>query len=101
MHSPIPTEDPSARPLAAGDFARLRRDEPGDIVTAFAGDWGQVIRVNRNGTADLMLAGYCRPRTASSPRALSIPLSILDRCDAFGRPPSAPRRRVWANPAVG
>ena len=101
MRNPIPAEDPPAHPLASGDFVRLRRDEPGEFVTAFAGDWGQVMRVNRDGTADLMLAGFCRPRTASAPRALSIPLSIIERCDAFGRPQQAARRRHWANPERG
>ncbi|WP_203074136.1 hypothetical protein [Falsiroseomonas ponticola] len=89
-----------ARPLAIGDFVRLRRDEPGEFVTARAGDWGQVSRVYRNGTVDLMLAGYCRPRTTPQPRATSIPLSIVERCDAFGRPPPVqPRRRVWGTGA--
>ena len=101
MRTPFQAEDPPARPLAAGDYARLRRDEPGDIVTAFSGDWGQVSRINRDGTADLMLAGFCRPRTAPSPRALSIPISILERCDGYGRATVAPRRRNWANPALG
>lgn len=87
---------PPPRPIAIGDFVRLRRDEPGDFVTARAGDWGQVARVNRNATLDLMLAGYCRPRTSPQPRATSIPVSIVERCDAFGRLVAAgPRRRVW------
>ncbi|NGM21853.1 hypothetical protein G3576_17650 [Roseomonas stagni] len=89
---------PPNRPIATGDFVRLRRNEPGDFVTAHAGDWGLVERVNRNATVDLMLAGYCRPRTSPQPRATSIPLSIVERCDAYGRPPAAtPRRRVWGS----
>lgn len=83
-------------PITAGDFVRLRRDEPGEFVTARAGDWGQVARVNRDSTVDLMLAGYCRPRTSPQPRANAIPLSIVERCDAFGRvDTTAPRRRAW------
>lgn len=96
MQTRDPRDAPPTRPIAIGDFVRLRRDEPGDFVTTRAGDWGQVARVNRNATVDLMLAGYCRPRTTPQPRATSIPLSIVERCDAFGRPPAAtPRRRVW------
>jgi hypothetical protein len=87
-----------SRPIEAGDFVRLRRDEPGDFVTARAGDWGRVTRLNRDSTVDLMLAGYCRPRTTPQPRAQSIPLSIIEPCDAFGRTPLAsPRRRVWGS----
>lgn len=93
----FPDDAPSpARPLAAGDHVKLRRDEPGEFVTAFAGDWGQVIRVNRDGTVDLMLAGFCRPRTSPRPRALAVPRSIVERCDAFGRPPAMEKPRYWA-----
>lgn len=96
MQTRDPRDAPPPRPIAIGDFVRLRRDEPGDFVTARAGDWGQVSRVNRDATVDLMLAGYCRPRTTPQPRANAIPLGILERCDAFGRTPSAvPRRRHW------
>ncbi len=96
-----PFENSASRPFAAGDFVKLRRDEPGPIVTAFAGDWGQVSKVNRDGSLDLTFAGYSRPRTASSPRAMGVPGRIVERCDAYGKPLSEERGRHWAGSGAG
>lgn len=49
----------------AGDMVRLVRDEPGPLVTAHAGDWGEVLRNNGAGGLDIRLAGY--PARATRP----------------------------------
>jgi hypothetical protein len=40
-----------------GDLVRLKRDEDGPIVTAFAGNWGRVTLVRPCGALDIKLAG--------------------------------------------
>jgi len=66
-----------------GDFVRLRRDEPGPVVTAREGDWGRVARVSQRGV-DVQLAGYCRPRDARVTIANSLPRWLLLPCDERG-----------------
>ena len=69
----------------AGDFVRFVRDEDGPIVTARAGDWGQVVRVT--GTdVDVRLAGFCRPRTTDLPMARHVAQSCVAPCDRSGQP---------------
>ncbi|MBR0647003.1 hypothetical protein [Plastoroseomonas hellenica] len=67
-----------------GDFVRLRRDEEGEVVTARAGDWGQVTRVE-HGNLDIRFAGHSRPRTSDLPVARDVPAWIVDPCDRRGR----------------
>lgn len=67
-----------------GDFVRLRRDEEGDVVTARAGDWGQVMRVEQ-GNLDIRFAGHSRPRTSHLPVARDVPAWIVEPCDRRGR----------------
>lgn len=68
----------------AGDMVRLTRDEPGDPVTARAGDWGSVMRRWPDGGIDIRFAGYSRPKGASLPIATHVPSSILVPCDQRG-----------------
>lgn len=68
----------------AGDFVRLLRDEPGDPVTARAGEWGKVVRNAGPAGIDVRLAGFSRPRTTELPMATGIPASILAPCDRRG-----------------
>ncbi|HEY4253263.1 MAG TPA: hypothetical protein VGM87_18785 [Roseomonas sp.] len=68
----------------AGDFVRLRRDEEGEVITARAGDWGQVTRVER-GSLDIRFAGHSRPRTSPLPIARDVPAYIVEPCDRRGR----------------
>lgn len=67
-----------------GDFVRLLRDEPGDPVTARAGEWGHVVRNAGPAGIDVRLAGFSRPRTTELPMATGIPASILVPCDRRG-----------------
>jgi hypothetical protein len=72
------------RPIyEVGDFVRLKRDEPGPVVTARAGDWGRVTRVSPRGV-DVMLAGYCRPANARVSVATGLPVWMLAPCDTRG-----------------
>jgi hypothetical protein len=81
-----PSSDSSASPnIGIGDFVRLKRDEPGPLVTAFSGDWGKVLRINSDGSVDLQLAGYSRPRTDPASRAMAVPRGCVEPCDGFGR----------------
>jgi len=66
-----------------GDFVRLVRDEDGPFVTARAGDWGQVERVNGN-RVDVRLAGFCRPRTTDFPVVRDLPRYCLQPSDRRG-----------------
>ena len=67
-----------------GDFVRLVRDEPGDLATAFAGDWGEVVRNRGAQGIDVRLAGYCRPRSSDLPMVTGLPSYILVPCDRSG-----------------
>lgn len=67
-----------------GDLVRLVRDEPGDPVTAHAGEWGEVIRNHGRAGVDIRLAGYSRPRTDRIPIATGLPSRILVPCDRAG-----------------
>jgi hypothetical protein len=68
----------------AGDLVRLLRDEPGDPVTAHAGEWGMVERNRGSAGIDVRLAGHSRPRTARMPVASGLPPSLLVPCDRLG-----------------
>jgi hypothetical protein len=77
--------DGTAVPIyEAGDLVRLLRDEPGDPVTALAGEWGAVIRNRGAAGVDVLLAGHSRPRTARMPVASGLPPSLLAPCDRLG-----------------
>ena len=80
---PLRVEQP-APILAVGDLVRLRRDELGEIVTAKAGDWGAIVRIDGT-TLDIRFAGYCRPRTASLAMATAVPAHIVEPCDISGK----------------
>lgn len=78
---------PDGRPLPIyepGDFVRLVRDEPGEITTAFAGEWGEVVRNRGVEGLDVRLAGYCRPRTSYLPMVTRLPTFIVVPCDRNG-----------------
>jgi hypothetical protein len=79
----------------AGDLVRLRRDEDGPLVTAFAGDWGRVTRVHPDGSLDIKLAGYSRAREAAMVRAVAVARSRVEPCDTEGRPLGAGISTVW------
>ncbi len=78
-----------------GDLVRLTRDEDGPLVTAFAGDWGRVTKVNADGSVDIKLAGYSRAKDAGMIRALSVPRSRVEPCDESGRPRLRGTAAVW------
>ena len=67
-----------------GDLVRLLRDEPGEPVTALAGEWGVVVRNRGAAGVDVRLAGHSRPRTAPMPVASGLPPSLLVPCDRQG-----------------
>jgi len=78
--------DGSPRPIyEVGDFVRFVRDEEGPIVTARAGEWGEVMRV-QGARIDIRLAGYCRPRTTDLPMARDVPRHCVSPCDRGGTP---------------
>ncbi|WP_137125239.1 hypothetical protein [Roseomonas sp. HF4] len=78
-------DDGSAVPdYEPGDLVRLLRDEPGDPVTAHAGEWGEVIRNRGIAGVDVRLAGHSRPRTDPLPIATGLPSRILAPCDRAG-----------------
>jgi hypothetical protein len=78
-----------------GDLVRLRRDEDGPLVTAFAGDWGRVMRVNPDGSLDIKFAGYSRAKDAEMLRAVAVARSRVEPCDQQGRPLMRGRSAVW------
>lgn len=75
--TPMPVFEP-------GDLVRLIRDEPGDVVTARAGEWGEVLRNGGAEGLDIRFAGYSRPRTTDLPVALNVPSSRVVPCDRRG-----------------
>jgi hypothetical protein len=75
--TPLPVYEP-------GDLVRLLRDEPGPVVTAQAGEWGEVVRNRGAAGLDIRLAGHSRPRTALMPMATGIPASLVVPCDRLG-----------------
>jgi hypothetical protein len=77
--SPVPIYE-------AGDMVRLVRDEPGPIVTARAGEWGEILRVRGRDGLDIRFAGYSRPSNALMPVATAIPASYVAPCDRRGVP---------------
>ncbi|BDG73296.1 hypothetical protein [Roseomonas fluvialis] len=78
-------QDGTAVPVyEPGDLVRLLRDEPGELVTAHAGEWGMVVRNRGTGGIDVRLAGHSRPRTAELPVATGLPPSMLAPCDRQG-----------------
>lgn len=79
----------------AGDLVRLSRDEEGPLVTAFAGDWGRVMRVHSDGSLDIKFAGYSRPRDAELARAVAVRSSRVQPCDSQGRPTIRGKAVVW------
>jgi hypothetical protein len=79
----------------AGDLVRLCRDEDGPVKTAFAGDWGRVIKVHPDGSLDIKLAGFSRAKDAGLVRALAVPRSRIEPCDEQGRPRSRGKSVVW------
>ncbi len=78
-----------------GDLVRLRRDEDGPWVTAFAGDWGRVMKVHPDGSLDVKFAGYSRAKDADLVRAVSVPRSRVEPCDEQGRPRMRGTAAVW------
>lgn len=77
--------DGTPRPdFEVGDLVRLVRDEPGEIVTARAGEWGEVLRNGGIGGLDIRLAGFSRPRTTDLPIAQGIPARLVVPCDRRG-----------------
>jgi hypothetical protein len=78
-----------------GDLVRLQRDEPHKPVTAFAGDWGRVLRVNPDGSLDIKLAGYSRANDDTITRASSIPWDRVEACDHRGKPMLETVAPVW------
>jgi hypothetical protein len=79
----------------AGDLVRLCRDEDGPLVTAFAGDWGRVMRVHPDGSLDIKFAGYARAKDSSMVRAVSVASSRVEPCDEQGRPRMRGTAAVW------
>jgi hypothetical protein len=79
----------------AGDLVRLRRDEDGPLVTAFAGDWGRVLRVHPDGALDIKLAGYSRAKDAALIKAVAVARRHVEPCDANGRPLARDLAPVW------
>ena len=79
----------------AGDLVRLKRDEDGPLVTAFAGDWGRVTKVHPDGSLDIKFAGYSRAKDANMLRALAVPRSRVEPCDEVGRPRARGTAAVW------
>jgi hypothetical protein len=78
-----------------GDLVRLCRDEDGPLVTAFAGDWGRVLRVNPDGSLDIKFAGCSRAKDAGMVRAMAVSRSRVEPCDQQGRPLLRGRAAVW------
>jgi hypothetical protein len=78
-----------------GDLVRLKRDEDGPLVTAFAGDWGRVMRINPDGSLDIKFAGYSRAKDAGMVRAMAVSRSRVEPCDQQGRPLLRGRSAVW------
>lgn len=70
----------------AGDLVRLTRDEPGPDVTAFAGEWGRIIRVTGRNTLDIQLAGFSRPRGVAMGMVSDFPAINVVPCDGRGLP---------------
>ncbi|MBR0656681.1 hypothetical protein [Plastoroseomonas arctica] len=67
----------------AGDFVRIKRDDLGSPIAYRGGEWGSVVSVDAH-TADVQLAGFSRPATATLPYARAVPSSWLAPCDARG-----------------
>jgi hypothetical protein len=79
----------------AGDLVRLCRDEDGPLVTAHAGDWGRVTKVNSDGSLEIKFAGYSRPKDANLIRAVAVARSRVEPCDDLGRPRMRGSAAVW------
>ena len=67
-----------------GDMVRLTRDEPGPDVTAFAGEWGRILRVTGRNTLDIQLAGFSRPRGVAMAMVSDFPAINVVPCDGRG-----------------
>lgn len=78
-----------------GDLVRLRRDEDGPLVTAFAGDWGRVTRVNGDGSLDIKFAGYSRAKDSGMLRAVAVARSRVEPCGERGQPLLRGKAAVW------
>jgi hypothetical protein len=78
-----------------GDLVRLCRDEDGPVVTAFAGDWGRVIKVHPDGSLDIKFAGYARAKDAGLVRAMAVSRTRVEPCDEQGRPRMRATSAVW------
>jgi hypothetical protein len=66
-----------------GDYVRMRRDEPGAVVTAREGEWGRVRRVGPAGI-DVVFAGHSRPAHAALSVGTGLPAWVLEPCDRRG-----------------
>jgi len=78
-----------------GDLVRLRRDEDGPLVTAFAGDWGRVLRVHPDGSLDIKFAGYSRAKDAAMTKAVAVARRHVQPCDTNGRVLIGGAAPVW------
>jgi hypothetical protein len=78
-----------------GDLVRLTRNEGGPMVTAFAGDWGRVLRVHPCGALDVKFAGYSRAKDAHMTRGVAIPAGRVEPCDNQGMPLARGFSAVW------
>lgn len=84
--TPVPLFEP-------GGFVPLVPDEPGPDETAFAGEWGQVLRNGGAQGLDVRLAGHCRPRTTDIADVTGPPARLALPCDRRGLPLDLQRDR--------
>ncbi|MCA3390094.1 MAG: hypothetical protein INF65_15830 [Roseomonas sp.] len=78
-----------------GDLVRLTRDEAGPIVTAYAGEWGRIVRVTTRNTLDIQLAGFSRPRGVAMALVSDFPAINVVPCDGRGLPTDGRHWGSW------
>jgi hypothetical protein len=79
-----------------GDLVRLTRDEAGPIVTAYAGEWGRIVRISTRNTLDIQLAGFSRPRGVAMALVSDFPAINVVPCDGRGFPTDGRHWGSWA-----